>query len=152
MTPIICADNIAQFLKEKLQNYKSINEKVVVDNITVQSGFLPRTKTKEEKNKYCPYVIVKPVKVFDDIENHESNVLIQLLVTLYDDDLEQGHTELYHLLEFCRQQLLENKTIARKNRLLQPVTTYVPEEQPFPVWLGYMELTYSVPQPQERFD
>lgn len=146
MTPINCARNLAEFLREQFQGYSSPDEKVAGNSITIRDGFLPKQTTMDAKRRQNPYIVIRPVKVEDD-DKEGSTADLQILVTTYDDDKEDGHLALYHILEFIRQSLLTHKLIKKKNMLQMPMKTMIPEEQPFPQWWGYMEVTYSIGQP-----
>ena len=65
----------------------------------------------------------------------------------YSADMEKGHLDLYHMAEIVRQ-AVEQQTIIGEMYMLQlPVKTLIPEEQPWPEWWAYMELTYTLGRP-----
>lgn len=146
MTPINCARNVAEFLREQFQGYTAPDEKIAANGITIRDGFLPKQTTVEAKRRQSPYIVIRPVRIDDD-DKEGSTADLQILVTTYNDNKEDGHLALYHILEFIRQSLLTHRLIKKKNILQMPIKTMIPEEQPFPQWWGYMEVTYSIGQP-----
>lgn len=147
MTPIDCADNLVKLLSESFSNYAAADTRVATNGVTIRAGFLPKTSTAEEKRKQCPSIIVRPVEVTD--ADNGSIINLEVLFVNYDEDKSKGHLELYHMLERARQTILKNRIVNRRNRLVLPIKTVVPEEQPYPQWWGYMVLQYTIGQPQE---
>ncbi len=151
MTPIQCAIDLAAFIKQQLaeMNYEPTDDKILANGITVRSGYMPVPKNNEEKAKQCPYILVRPVEVDDtDDPDNECKAHLQILVMTYNGDTDNGHLELYHLLELVRQIILKNRIIVRKYSLQLPAKTFIPEIQPFPQWFGYMTVDYLIPQPE----
>ena len=147
MTPIGCARALADFLQKHFDaiGYRPIDEKIAGNKITVRDGFLPKAMTNEEKKKQDPHIVIRPVEVTDTQEG--STITLQLLMITYSADMEKGHLDLYHMAEIVRQ-AVEQQTIIGEMYMLQlPVKTLIPEEQPWPEWWAYMELTYTLGRP-----
>lgn len=147
MTPIGCARALADFLQKHFDatGYRPIDEKIAGNKITVRDGFLPKATTNEEKKKQDPHIVIRPVEVMDTQEG--STITLQLLMMTYSADMEKGHLDLYHMAEIVRQ-AVEQQTIIGEMYMLQlPVKTLIPEEQPWPEWWAYMELTYTLGRP-----
>lgn len=152
MTPIGCARALADFLQKHFDaiGYRPIDEKIAGNKITVRDGFLPKATTNEEKKKQDPHIIIRPVEVTDTQEG--STITLQLLMMTYSADMEKGHLDLYHMAEIVRQ-AVEQQTIIGEMYMLQlPVKTLIPEEQPWPEWWAYMELTYTLGRPGRGFN
>lgn len=153
MTPMDCAQELAKFLQEKNADYTLQDEEVKENPINVYAGFLPLAKSSKEKAKLCPSIVVRPVEVEDQsggMGGGISTVSLQLLFVTYNKAMQDGHLELYHLLEKNRQALLKSQTIGKRFRLSLPMKTMIPDEQPFPMWWGYMEVKYLIYQPREE--
>jgi hypothetical protein len=147
MTPIGCARALADFLQKHFDatGYRPIDEKIAGNKITVRDGFLPKATTNEEKKKQDPHIVIRPVEVTDTQEG--STITLQILMMTYSADMEKGHLDLYHMAEIVRQ-AVEQQTIIGEMYMLQlPVKTLIPEEQPWPEWWAYMELTYTLGRP-----
>lgn len=152
MTPIGCARALADFLQKHFDaiGYRPIDEKIAGNKITVRDGFLPKATTNEEKKKQDPHIVIRPVEVTDTQEG--STITLQLLIMTYSADMEKGHLDLYHMAEIVRQ-AVEQQTIIGEMYMLQlPVKTLIPEEQPWPEWWAYMELTYTLGRPGRGFN
>ncbi len=152
MTPIGCARALADFLQKHFDatGYRPIDEKIAGNKITVRDGFLPKATTNEEKKKQDPHIVIRPVEVTDTQEG--STITLQLLMMTYSADMEKGHLDLYHMAEIVRQ-AVEQQTIIGEMYMLQlPVKTLIPEEQPWPEWWAYMELTYTLGRPGRGFN
>ena len=140
MTPYSVMKDIAGFLKGKLK----------IEN--VYEGFLSKIDKIANVQKRCPSVAVRVVEV-NDYKN-SSTVQIAIYALTFDDDLIYGSCELYHILEKIRFEILTNNPI--KNKYLiqmgetQAVTTYVPDEQFFPYWIGAIEFVVRISQPENK--
>ena len=89
--------------------------------------------------------MIRPVEVTDS--NEGSVIRLQLLMMTYSSDQKMGHLDLYHLAEIVRQAVEQNPIIGEMYLLQMPVRTLIPEDQPWPEWWAYMELTYTLGRP-----
>ena len=97
----------------------------------------------EDKRKLCPAVVVHPYSVSDA---DSSTVGITVLVTTYNEALTKGHVGLYHLLEVVRERLLSDNPVALKYEIKEnTVNTTIPDDQPYPQWVGYLEFEVYIP-------
>lgn len=151
MTPILCARAVVEYLKRDFANYTPTDEKMAANDVVIRDGFLPKSYLSKDATKHKPYVIVRPVQVKDEESGH-SGVSMQILVFTYNQDTENGHLELYNMMERIRQALLKKRTIGDMFRLSMPVISKIPEEQPYPNWWGYLLVDYGIAQPQEIQD
>lgn len=152
MTPIGCARALANFLQQHFDKigYRPIDEKIASNRLIVRDGFLPKVVTNEEKKKQDPHIVIRPVEITDT--NEGSTMKLQLLMMAYSADLKKGHLDIYHIAEIVRQ-AVEQQTIIGEMYMLQlPVKTLIPEDQPWPEWWAYMELTYTLGRPGESIN
>lgn len=145
MTPYDVANGLAGYLKERLAAF---DERLGADSgITskthVYAGFLPRSRNVADMEKLCPAIVVRPEAVTDSKDS--STVSIVLYATVYDKDLQQGYLSLFHLLEFARVHLLEKNPVNNKYWIQPGMKTTVPDEQPYPQWIGVIEFDVMVP-------
>ena len=147
MTPMRCAKEVASYLQKKFNSigYVATDERADGKPMHVYAGFLPRAMSDKDKAAQAPCVVIRPVKVTD--EDQESSVELQLLVATYNRAIEDGHLELYHALELCRQCLCQSPVISKMFMLKKPLETGIPEEQGFPEWIGYMKMSYTIGTP-----
>lgn len=142
MTPLDVSDGIAAYLMDELRKLNETSD-VTAGTIRVWSGFLPRVDNNSELRKLCPAVVVRPYSVNDA---DSSTVGITVLVTTFDEALTKGHVGLYHLLEVVRERLLSNNPVALKYEIKEnTVNTTIPDDQPYPQWVGYLEFEVYIP-------
>ena len=147
MTPISCATDVAKFLQDKFDSmgYRSTDKNLGDKPMHVFPGFLPKAMTDKEKAAMDPCIVIRPVK-FNDLDE-ESTVELQLLFCTYNRSMDNGFLELYYAMECCRQWLCQEPVINRKYRINMPMESGIPEEQPFPEWLGYIKVSYTIGRP-----
>ena len=153
MTPLECAQGIAEFLRGKIVDYEELVESTdgeEKENYNVYAGFLPYAANRQEQKKLCPAIVVRPLEVND--KKDDSTVLLGIYVTTYDEHKEIGCYGLYHLLEFVRFHLLACNPAAGKY-FIEPgsMTTSVPDEQPFPQWWGRIDFSVYLEQPENSY-
>ena len=142
MTPLDVSDGIAAYLMDELRKLNKTSD-VTASTIRVWSGFLPRVDNNADLHKLCPAVVVRPYSVNDA---DSSTVGITVLVTTFDEALTKGHVGLYHLLEVVRERLLSNNPVALKYEIKEnTVNTTIPDDQPYPQWVGYLEFEVYIP-------
>lgn len=145
MTPLECAQGLAEFFRGKLVEYSEKTE--TKQEYKVYAGYLPYVQTRQEKKELCPAVVVRPLEVND--EEKESTILMGIYVTTYDEDMKVGCYELYHILEFLRYQLLTENPVADKWLVKNgTLSTSVPDDQPYPQWWGRLDFIIYIPQPK----
>lgn len=142
MTPLDVSDGIATYLMDELRKLNETSD-VTTSPIRVWSGFLPRVDKNKDKRKLCPAVVVHPYSVSDA---DSSTVGITVLVTTYDEALTKGHVGLYHLLEVVRERLLSDNPVALRYEIKEnTINTTIPDDQPYPQWIGYLEFEVYIP-------
>ena len=157
MTPLECAEGIAEFLKEKFMAYQEYCEgrpenifSSVDTDVNVYAGFLPRANNRADQKKLCPAVVVRPEATTDDRDKSVTSIVIY--ATIYDEDMTYGAHMLFHFLEFIRYHLLANNHIAKKWFIDIDdgnIKTTIPDDQPFPQWVGVIEFDVFIPQPRQ---
>lgn len=144
MTPIEATRALAKFLQQQFaeMDFMPTDEKTANNKITVRDGFLPRRNTAREKQTQDPCVLIRPIEIIDD--ENGSTVKMQILIVTYNSDMNDGHLELYHILECIRRFIEQTPILERRFMLNMPLKTLIPEEQPWPEWWAYMEVTYTI--------
>jgi hypothetical protein len=116
--------------------------------INVYAGYLPYT-TKKTASKLCPAIAVRPSMVADD--ENETVVTIDVYVSTYDEDMLFGAESLFHIVERIRHELLsKNPATAKWNIKPGTMKITIPDEQPYPQWLGLVEFGVYLPQPENH--
>lgn len=147
MTPMRCAQEVAAYLQEKFDaiGYSAFDERTDQKPMHVYAGFLPRALNDKDKMAQAPCIVIRPVKVVDT--DAGSTADLQILAATYNRALKDGHLELYHVLELCRQWLCQSPVIGKMFMMKKPLETGIPEEQGYPEWIGYMKVTYTIGTP-----
>ena len=149
--PWACAVDIAGFLNGKLREYdeKEYDKNGAGKEYTAYAGFLPVRQRAADMKENCPFIAVRPVQVVDG--EKESLAGMAIFVTTYDEDPMLGCESLYHILEFLRFHLLEGNPILEKYQVQLEgdgiMETYIPDEQPYPLWQGRMDFAVYLEQP-----
>lgn len=166
MTPFSCAEATAAYIRRVVESYE-VNERYEPSGLTtrpvpldqvelpmrrpikVYVGYLPIAETRKEILDLCPSVAVHPYEVDDRVE--ESIVSLNILCTTYDEDKKVGCHGLYHLLETIRFHLLRAQFIDKKYYIVPgSIATIIPDEQPYPQWLGKISVNLNLPQPSRE--
>lgn len=121
---------------------KGSKKPVVID------GYLPPKRTSEGDD--YPFVIVRPVKGAADDDSCTCTVQIAVGVLDADSDgygtaLEMVRTILNGLMT------LKDRRLDDRYNLSLPVSWEVPQEQPYPAWVGMLTTVWSYPAPQLDF-
>ena len=83
-TPMQCAKEIADFLKEKFREYGE-KESDTGAEYNVYAGFLPREDNPKKMKTQCPAVVVRPLLIEDNAE--ETIAKMAVYAVTYDDDM-----------------------------------------------------------------
>lgn len=153
MTPLDVSRGIASYFKDCIKEYdeflSSVNAETKEEtrkDVKVYSGFLPRKTTRKEIMELCPAIVVRPQTFKDGKE--DSRVAIAVFVTVFDEDMERGCETLFHFMDFVRMMLLSENPIRDKWFIADGLEGVVPDEQPFPQWIGVIEFEVYIPQPK----
>lgn len=146
MTATVLLDELAKFLKEVNKDYRLSDELVRGNELIVVPGFLKRRENAIET--FYPHIVPRFIKGSDTTS--DSNVSVKIFFGTYCEDVNDGWRELYNLMEHTRLALLKQKIIGKKFMLEGNLEYEIPEEQPYPEWVGFMSAEYSIPRPREE--
>ena len=149
MTPLQCAESIADFLRESFAEYDEMNWETGT-TFNVIAGFLPIKQTTNAMRKDCPAIVVRPLLITD--EQKETTCDMVIFAVTYDEDMKRGCYSLYHILEFIRLKLLTGNPVNRQWHVKPGMETYIPDEQPNPFWEGRVDFTVNLPQPHRAYN
>lgn len=148
MIPVILLDELAKFLKTANKDYRLLDERVKDNELLVTPGFLKQRESASEI--FFPHIVPRFIKGADTVNG--STVTVRIYFGTYCEEVTNGWRELFNLMEHTRQALLKKRTIANKFRMELPINYEMPEDQPYPEWVGYMDVIYTVAQPMEEID
>lgn len=158
MTPLMLANGLKAFVLERMKHYNdttAYNEQYTAaargytakpKEMNVYALSAPIVKTGEERREQqLATVVIRPYSIGDGED--ETLVKVAISVMLRSDDMEHGFTELYHIVDFLRHELLAHNPIAAK-WYMRPgsLVTTIPIEQSYPNWLGVLECEFYLPQ------
>lgn len=149
MTALELLKGLADYLKDVNKNYRLTDDEVKDNELICRPGYL---KVREsEREKFYPHIVPRFLSESDE-EDGTSSVKVRIFFGTYCNDPDTGWMELYNLMEASRIGLLTQRNIANRFRLVLPLTVAVVEPAPYPQWLGYIDVTYSIAQPREELN
>lgn len=108
---------------------------------SIPEGAAPLTHTEAEDE---PFVIIRAMTGEDEANENDTAKIVVLIGTK--DPAEQGYMDVLHIMENVR------RAIARKHFIGQDhyesfgkVKWIIPEDQPWPIWTGYIETNWILP-------
>lgn len=151
---------ISDYLKEKNKHYFISDEKYAKQNLLVSYGFLPKATTNEDLKKSFPHIVVRFIEDKSWQENLSLNTnlaKVRVYFGTINDDKDKSFLEIYTMLEQNKRFLLEKRQFGSYRLKLKDensaINIVIPEEQPLPQWVGYIDLYYERPQIiEERSD
>lgn len=146
-TPIMLLDELKAFAEEIVRTYVlETNQPGLTKQPKVITGYLPPKKSTPDPD--YPFVIVRLSDGTDD--QNGSTVGVRILVGTYSEDPQNGWRDVANIIWRMRTALLTTRVIGGRFRLEYPITFEMPEEQPFPEWVGVMDTVWILPQPVEE--
>lgn len=146
MTPINLMDSLVTLLKKANKDYYLTDELVKDNSLIVTAGYLPVRDEAEEN--FFPHIIVQIPKIEDSSDCSIAHVTIEF--GTYSENGTDGWRELYNLIEHSRQVILKNKIVGRKYSLTLPTICEIPADQPYPIFVGFLDLKYTIAQTVEE--
>lgn len=160
MTTLDLIMQISDYLREKNKHYFVSDEKYAKQNLLVSYGFLPKATTNEDLKKSFPHIVVRFIEDKSWQENLSLNTnlaKVRVYFGTINDDKDKSFLEIYTMLEQNKRFLLEKRQFGSYRLKLKgensAINIVIPEEQPLPQWVGYIDLYYERPQIiEERSD
>lgn len=142
MIPALLIEELVNFLKDANKNFRLTEKGYEDKGLLVVPAYIKQRESPQEN--FYPHIVVRPLKGADDTEGSTADV--RLIFGTHSTDVNEGWRELLSLMEHTRQALLKQRILAKKFALCLPTAWEFEEQQPFPEWVGYMELKYSIAQ------
>ncbi|MDM8143158.1 hypothetical protein [Megamonas hypermegale] len=153
MTSLDLAIAIADYLKEKNQYYFLSDEKYAGQKLLVTYGFLPKVLSNEDLKKNFPHLVVRFIeeKAWEENLSYGTNrVKIRVYFGTVNDDKDKSFLEIYTMLEQNKQFLLKKRQFGNYRLIVDSdknaLNIVIPEEQPLPQWVGYIDVFYEKPE------
>lgn len=153
MTAAMLLRSLCSFLRDAVNQYAAAQGKSNTSRKPeVYDWWLPfkdRKRGDEEEKIDFPYIAARIVNGKDSAE--DSQVMIELSFGVYSEATENdgkkhpdGAYDLLNLMEFVRQALFNVRVINNRFAIEKQYEWDIPEEQPYPLWVGRARTLWSV--------
>ena len=146
MTAIELLDALAEFITEKVKDYRYIMSDGSAKTPKVYAGCLPARL--DNHTEFSPFIVVKLVMVND--ESTEATADVKIVFTVHDEDAIDNWRSELSIVEHVRQSLLKTRTIGNKFRKQDEQSYTVADYAPIPEGYGHISVSYSIGQPIEE--
>ena len=116
----------------------------VVKDPQIVLGYLDPLQEADKEQEDFPYIIVRYSN--DMILEEQSHLSLKLILGVYSEEIE-GWVDVLHLMELVKKAVL-TRPVFNFYTIERPIKTSMPEEQPYPYFFGFMELTLNIPKLQ----
>ena len=170
MTELGLLDALVNHLTELFNGYELPSKSGLLQQVRVFAQFLPQPSgvtfrtledsesttpqgySTEDLESNFPCVVVKIDGVTDKEEGSQdqSIISVRFLIGVYDADPAcQGYRDVFNIIETIRQDLLTipARILDQRYRLVTPLTSYLFDEQPWPIFFGQMESMWGSGRP-----
>lgn len=149
MNPVELQDFLIDELGQLLSGMqlKNPNDEYVPINIYPQCLPAPKKDTNEKSISPFPYIVVRLQDGEDKDEESEATCKIMFVVgTFDDDDSNQGHKDVFNILEKIRQHLFRKRLFQGRFACNYPYKWTVNEEDVCPYFFGGIETNWTMPK------
>lgn len=94
------------------------------------TGFLPV----EEAETTIPAIAIRTTNGKNDL--NEKRTTLKIIIALFFTESEKGYEKLNELIERISKEIIETGVILEKYEILPDIIWEIPEEQPYPFWIG----------------
>ncbi|MBJ6362101.1 hypothetical protein ACFOQM_12445 [Paenibacillus sp. GCM10012307] len=154
MTPVLLLKELVQFLRSAVDDYAATKGESGEYRVPeVFDWYLPFKSGRDAEKTDFPYVTAKIVDIEETDDQQRVTVILSFGV--YHDGIDDnadrqrvhpdGAYDLLNLMEHVRQSLYRKGIINRQFRLKKPYKAHIPEEQPYPLWVGQAITTWELP-------
>lgn len=150
MTPVIMIDQLVERIKEIVQHIRlETTDPDIRRTPNVWAETVPKKSATESGNSDVPWVIVRYI---DDEEDDESNLAtVRIITGTFSEDEREGWRDILNVTTRIKTELLKNPLFGDDRfRIEKPFVTEIPEEQPFPVWIGIQTVKVAMPRTDEE--
>ncbi|MDI3534823.1 MAG: hypothetical protein PWQ82_1188 [Thermosediminibacterales bacterium] len=144
MIPTLLVDELRNFIDDVVKNYwLETNKQDLNKPPQVVTGYLPPKKSAPDPD--YPFVIVRLAEGTDNQEG--ATVTVKIIVGTYSEDAQNGWRDVASIIQRIWTELFKRRIIAKKYKVEYPMKFEMPEEQPFPEWVGIMTTNWTVAHP-----
>lgn len=158
MTALMLQKAVSEFLFEKVSSVTKIKytnqsgEEKEVNPAIIKGWITPkrqnRNNSSDLSSKEYAHIGTRISKA--ELSDKSNIVTLKIIVGVqsydeYNEDECLGYIEICNLIEKIIQELLKQSTIAKKYQIQNNVTYKIPEEQPYPYWIGEISTNWELP-------
>ena len=133
-------NDLKRFLEENIQNVRLSTKENTNKVPSVVLGYLdPLQEEREEKDDF-PYILIR---CLEGSEDEESSIRLKIIFGIYSEDV-KGWMDVLHLIQVVKLAILKKK-IFEFYSVITPLKFSIPEEQPYPYFFGFMDVSFEVP-------
>ncbi|OPA76743.1 hypothetical protein BVG16_16360 [Paenibacillus selenitireducens] len=154
MSAVLLLDAVSRFVRKTVEEYSAAQGKNgVYKHPKVFEWYLPFKNPKIPEDTDFPYVVARIVNGKDAVNQRndaECTVDIALSFGVYSEATDEegfkqpdGGYDLLNLMEHVRITLLNENIIDKKYEIQRPYVWEIPEEQPYPLWVGLAQTQWK---------
>lgn len=145
MTAVQFMEDLKEELQKVLSHMQFPNESGGTSQINIFSFGLPLEKTKEDKKKKFPYVLIIPDEgeIADSISPQTMSV--QILIGIYDNGMEnQGKRHVLNVIDGICERFLKNPDLKGKYYADEKITWVIDKEEEHPYHYGAVGMVFNM--------
>lgn len=144
MTELMLLDSLKKELSNLVKEYDLNTKNNTKTAPSVYEGYLPiKNKDTKEESGY-PFIILRLIECED---NTESIAKIKIIIGTYDESVESdGWKDVLNIYNKVKIFLIENPIIEKKFMFKEKIKFNLPEEQPYPYFIGEMITEWQMPK------
>ena len=158
MSPVDLVDAICEFLTITVKDLQLKTQRGDTRSPQIVAGYLPpkNPKKPELQEEDFPFVIVRLISLEDTSEKGGSaskdyaQAVVRLVIGTYSHDAQDGWRDVANTATRIWIDLFRKRVIAKRYRIEYPYLFEMPEEQPYPQWIGEMTTRWTMPRPLEE--
>lgn len=156
---------VSTFLRDTMAGYAAAQGKQKQFRVPeVYEWYLPLQNSEQPDEIDFPYIVPRIVKGEEMADykgqyHHDADSAIHIAISfgIYHEGTEvdgvtpyDGAYDLLNVMEHVRISLLRQPMVARKYELQKPYTWHIPDEQPYPLWVGQANTIWMMPNIYEE--
>jgi hypothetical protein len=146
-SPVDLIDSICDFLRNStIMNMDLATKKNEERAPQIIAGYLPPKKSEPDPD--FPFVIVRLEGFEDNLESAIASIAME--IGTYSKDAQDGWRDVVNIATRIWSELFIKRVVADRYRVEYPCKFILPEEQPFPQWVGMLSTVWTIAHPVEE--
>jgi len=150
MTPVMMIDELVERIKEIVQQLRlGTTDPDIQRAPQVWAETVPKKSATESGSSDVPWVIVRFIE--DEEDDDRCLATVRIITGTFSEDEREGWRDILNVTTRIKSELLKNPLFGgNRFRIERPFLTEIPEEQPFPVWIGVQTVKVAMPKIDEE--